>query len=552
MPVHLTPIYPAVAGLSQAWLRRMIMKLLTTYQAQIKPIDPFANALASVLPMLPWHDALPLIHQPSAHDDIEALISRQHPAYARLISEELYSHYISLKHLKALAKKRSAMAVTVDEATIQAFLGQLPFSLTPAQSQVWAEIREDLAQCKPMLRLVQGDVGSGKTIVAALAALGVIASGQQVAIMVPTEILAEQHLAHFTEWFSAMGYRCELLSSKLKAKAKRSVLENITLGLTQIVIGTHALFQDDVKFKELGLIIIDEQHRFGVHQRLALHVKGKTAINESYPHQLIMTATPIPRTLAMSHYAHLDISVIDSLPPGRQPITTLNVPQKRRAEIIEKLKAVCAKGQQVYWVCTLIEESESLQCQAAQSTTEALQAAISYKVGLVHGKMDSCDKESVMQAFYSGDISVLVATTVIEVGVNVPNATLMVIENPERLGLAQLHQLRGRVGRGTQASFCVLLYQSPLSEMAQARLSIMRATMDGFVIAEEDLSLRGPGEVLGVRQTGELQFRVADFKRDKPYFDSLPAWEALLKDLSQAYAQRICQRWGVRLDYAQA
>lgn len=552
MPNTLTPVYPSVLGLSQAWLRKTIASLMLTYQQQYKQKDFFADALSSSFPMPSWVQALKTIHQPSHSEDIDALINRAHPAYKRLISEELFSHYISLKNLKSIAKERYAKPFLLSEQALKSFLAKLPFTLTSAQEKVWGEIRDDLAKEAPMLRLVQGDVGSGKTVVAALAALAVVANAKQVAIMVPTEILAEQHLAHFINWFSALGYRCELLTGKLKAKARRNVLENIALGLTHIVIGTHALFQDEVQFNELGLVIIDEQHRFGVHQRLALHVKGKTAQITSYPHQLIMTATPIPRTLMMSHYAHLDISVIDSLPPNRQPIVTISVPHKRRDEIIEKLIAVCEKGQQVYWVCTLIEESETLQCQAAQSVQSQLQEALNVKVGLVHGKMDAIEKESVMQAFYRNEIAVLVATTVIEVGVNVPNATLMVIENPERLGLAQLHQLRGRVGRGEHQSYCVLLYQSPLSKMAQARLKIMRDTMDGFIIAEEDLSLRGPGEVLGVRQTGELQFKVADFQRDKAYFEILDQWEILLKELSGITLQRMCQRWNVQIDFANA
>ncbi len=551
LPTHLTPLYPTVAGLSQGWLRRTIGNLLKTYTQYQNQTDQFANTLSSHLPMHSWVEALKTIHQPQPSDNIDALILRKHPAYNRLICEELVSHHISLARIKAHAKSRQSFAVTVDDKFLDDFLKTLPFQLTHAQNRVWSEIRQDMAQDKPMLRLVQGDVGSGKTIVAALSMLGVIAQHKQVAIMAPTEILAEQHLKHFSEWFAPFGFRCELLKCKLKAKPKRSVLENITLGLTHVVIGTHALFQDDVQFKELGLIVIDEQHRFGVHQRLALHVKGNTALNPCYPHQLIMTATPIPRTLAMSHYAHLDISVIDALPPGRKPITTLTVPQKRRDEIIERMKSVCASGQQVYWVCTLIEESETLQCQAAEVTATALQEHLP-KVGLVHGRMDALEKESVMQAFYKGDISVLVATTVIEVGVNVPNATLMVIENPERLGLAQLHQLRGRVGRGSDASFCVLLYQAPLSQMAQSRLRIMRETTDGFVIAEADLELRGPGEVLGVRQTGSLAFKIADLQRDKEMFESLEQWSQLLTTLTAPHIERMIQRWGVGTHFSQA
>jgi ATP-dependent DNA helicase RecG len=552
MPTFLSAVYPTVAGLSQYWLRKMINNALRDYTKRYEnQVDNFATLLTNEIPMLSWLEALNTIHQPLPDANIEQLSQKNHPAYRRLIAEELLSHHISLQKLKATAKARHAKSLHLDENILQDFLSTLSFELTDAQKRVLTEIRNDMSTNTPMLRLVQGDVGSGKTIVAAMAALAAISNKKQVAIMAPTEILAEQHLENFNHWFGPLGYRCELLSSKLKAKRKRSILENITLGLTNIIIGTHALFQDDVQFQELGLVVIDEQHRFGVHQRLSLHAKGTSARNPNVAHQLIMTATPIPRTLAMSHYAHLDISIIDSLPPGRQGITTLTIPQKRQAEIVERMKAVCERGQQAYWVCTLIEESEVLECQAAQTRCEELQASLPYRVGLVHGQMDKDQKESVMKAFYQGDISVLVATTVIEVGVNVPNATLMVIENPERLGLAQLHQLRGRVGRGKVASFCVLLYQA-LSETAQARLKIMRQTCDGFIIAEADLEIRGPGEVLGVKQTGEISFKVADLIRDKALLQSLPDWSLRLKDLPNAHIERMIQRWGVGCHFGQA
>lgn len=543
----LTPVYPSVAGLTQGWFRRTLPKLLSMLNLTIPNTDPLLAPLTGAYQMLPWLEALNTIHRPAPEIDHQALSLRQHPAYWRLIAEELLVNHLSLMRLREAAQARLAPRLTLAEKTSQAFLGNLPFQLTSAQEKVWQQIQTDIAQTIPMLRLVQGDVGCGKTVVAALAALTAVSSNVQVAFMAPTEILAEQHYTQLTAWFSPLGYRCELLTGKLKAKAKRSVLENITLGLANVVIGTHALFQETVSFHHLGLVIIDEQHRFGVHQRLSLQQKGS-------PHQLIMTATPIPRTLAMSHYAHLDISIIDSLPPGRQPITTLAIPQGRREEIIARMEKVCASGQQIYWVCTLIEESDTLTSQAAAVTAEQLQALLPhYSVGLVHGRMTSDEKESVMQAFYRGDLSILVATTVIEVGVNVPNATLMVIENPERLGLSQLHQLRGRVGRGKAQSYCILLYQSPLSQMAQARLQILRESCDGFVIAEADLALRGPGEILGTRQTGAIAFKIADLKRDKEFIKMLPSWgEKVSALLSSSQIEYLIQRWGVGSEYGEA
>jgi len=552
LPAHLTPVYPTVAGLSQGWLRKTIEKLLRTYQERFQnQVDVFAEHLSPYVAIQKWVDALVTVHQPTNDSDLQALSSKKHPAFTRLIMEELFAHHASLAKLKQQTKAQLSFSLPQNEAVHQSFVKQLPFTLTDAQLKVWHDISSDLTKEMPMMRLVQGDVGCGKTIVAALAALQAIAGGSQVAIMAPTEILAEQHLAHFSGWFSGLGYRCELLVSKLKTKEKRRIKENIALGLTHVVIGTHALFQEDIQFNRVGLVIIDEQHRFGVHQRLALQTKGLTAKHPAHPHQLIMTATPIPRTLAMSQYSHLDISVIDSLPPGRQKITTLTIPQTRRDEMIERMRSVCQKGQQIYWVCALIEESEILTCQAAEDAAELLQSAIpQYRVGLVHGRMESDEKEAIMQAFYRNEIAILVATTVIEVGVNVPNATLMVIENPERFGLAQLHQLRGRVGRGAEASYCILLYGN-LSKMAQERLRILRDTTDGFIIAEADLALRGPGEILGTRQTGAVSFRVADLQRDQELLEKVTEHAEELP-IPSHHVDRLIAKWLGFYDYAKA
>lgn len=550
LPVYLTAVYPTVAGISQFWLRKHINLLLDDYLiVQKNAPDYFASTLD--VTMLKWNEALATIHRPLA-EQAQALIQRTHSAFTRLIAEELFAHRRGLKQIRANMNQHTANPLLVNSSLLNQFLKNLPFTLTQAQQQVWNSLKSDLEKTVPMLRLVQGDVGCGKTVVAALAALTALASHSQVALMAPTEILAEQHYQQFSAWFSVLGYRCQLLTGKLKTRARRSIQENVTLGLTHIVIGTHALFQEQLQFQDLGLVIIDEQHRFGVQQRLALQIKGLSARQANYPHQLVMTATPIPRTLAMSQYAHLDISVINSLPPGRQPITTVAMPQTRRDEIIERMKQLCEKGQQVYWVCTLINDSEQLTCQAAQASAQMLQAQLPFTVGLIHGKMSCEEKETVMQGFYQGTIAVLVATTVIEVGVNVPNATLMIIENPERLGLAQLHQLRGRVGRGNSASFCILLYQPPLTEIAQARLKIMRESNDGFVIAEVDLQLRGPGEILGAKQTGAVQFKVADFHRDKPLIEKLPHWDKLLKTLPADEVEQIIQRWCTAHECAQA
>lgn len=552
LPAFLTPIYPVVTGLAQKTLRKIIHAALHQYKMALKPSDDLlALSLESYQPMMNWIDALLLIHQPTPDVDEARLAQRDHLAYRRLIIEELMAHHIMMQKRREDIEKQTAKSLEINESQVEQFLAQMPFKLTEAQQNTWNTIRLDLSKKTPMLRLVQGDVGCGKTIVAALAALVAVSVGQQVVIMVPTEILAEQHFTHFQEWFRAFSVRCAVLTGKLKTKERRLIEENIALGLTQIVIGTHALFQDNVNYASLALVIIDEQHRFGVHQRLALREKGNTT--NTIPHQLIMTATPIPRTLAMSHYAHLDISTISTLPPGRLPVKTLVLPQSRRIEVIERINSVCQKGQQVYWVCTLISESDQLQCQAAEAVFEELSNSLpACRIGLVHGKMSADDKEIVMREFYATTTQVLVATTVIEVGVNVPNATLMIIENPERLGLAQLHQLRGRVGRGNESSYCVLLYQSPLSEMAQARLSTLRESNDGFVIAEADLSLRGPGEILGTKQTGAAQFKVADLKRDEDIIEAMSEWMKHIHTLPTPYIEGLITRWLRRPDYVNA
>jgi ATP-dependent DNA helicase RecG len=455
--------------------------------------------------------------------------------------EELLAHQLSLLVVREQIQAQTALPLLPTGNLVEAFLDSLPFKLTGAQNQVVADIRQDLTQPLPMLRLVQGDVGSGKTVVAALAALQAIGAGVQVALMAPTEILAEQHLQNFKGWLEPLGINIAWLSGKVKGKARQATLETVQAGTAMMVIGTHALFQGDVIFNRLALVIIDEQHRFGVHQRLALREKGAGGVLA--PHQLIMTATPIPRTLAMSAYADLDTSVIDELPPGRKPIDTIVIPDSRREDVIERVQKACREGRQAYWVCTLIEESEALQCQAAEVTAQELMEKLpGLKVGLVHGRLKARDKAGVMEQFKEGELDLLVATTVIEVGVDVPDASLIIIENPERLGLAQLHQLRGRVGRGEQASFCVLMYHPPLSANGKARLQALRDSQDGFVIAEKDLEIRGPGEVLGTRQTGMMQFRLADFDRDKGWIEPVRAMApSLMKH--RELADALIRRW---------
>ncbi|HEN8710030.1 MULTISPECIES: ATP-dependent DNA helicase RecG [Pseudomonas] len=524
----LTPIYPSTEGLTQQRLRLLCQQSLGMLGPRSLP-DWLPDELARDYHLAPLDDAIRYLHNPPADADLDELAEGQHWAQHRLAFEELLTHQLSQQRLRESLRSLRAPVLPKAKRLQLQYLANLGFKPTGAQQRVADEIAYDLSQAEPMMRLVQGDVGAGKTVVAALAALQALEAGYQVALMAPTEILAEQHYITFKRWLEPLGLEVAWLAGKLKGKARASALEQIANG-APMVVGTHALFQEEVQFKHLALAIIDEQHRFGVQQRLALRKKG--VAGELCPHQLIMTATPIPRTLAMSAYADLDTSVLDELPPGRTPVNTVLVADSRRFEVVERVRAACAEGRQAYWVCTLIEESEELTCQAAESTYEELGSALGeLRVGLIHGRMKPAEKAAVMAEFKQGDLQLLVATTVIEVGVDVPNASLMIIENPERLGLAQLHQLRGRVGRGSAVSHCVLLYHPPLSQIGRERLGIMRETNDGFVIAEKDLELRGPGEMLGTRQTGLLQFKVADLMRDA---DLLPA----VRDAAQALIAR--------------
>ncbi|MGH8493193.1 MAG: ATP-dependent DNA helicase RecG [Moraxellaceae bacterium] len=546
-PDTLTAIYPVTEGITQLRLRPLIAQALARMSASNLPDWlPAGQNRGWSLP-----EALRYVHAPPKEADRRLLIEGRHPAQQRLAFEELVAHQLSMQKRREEIRAQRSVALPARPALAKKFLEALPFPLTGAQKRVLDEIASDLHSGRPMLRLVQGDVGAGKTVVAALAACHALQAGFQVALMAPTEILAEQHAVNFTRWFSALDIAVVILLGRHGVKARREAHAAMADGRAGIVIGTHALFQDDVVFHKLALVIIDEQHRFGVHQRLALKKKGERG--EITPHQLIMTATPIPRTLAMSAYGDLDTSVIDELPPGRTPIQTLVIPNERRPEIIERIRAQCAGGRQAYWVCTLIEESEQLQAQAAEVTYTELQAALpEMRMGLVHGRQKPAEKAAVMQAFKNGELQLLVATTVIEVGVDVPRATLMVIENPERLGLAQLHQLRGRVGRGAEQSFCVLLYQSPLGQLSRERLATMRETTDGFRIAEKDLELRGPGEVLGTRQTGVLQFRLADLQRDGSLLPDVQLCAIEMLHKNPAAAEALMSRWlAAREHYAQ-
>jgi len=534
----LTAIYPATKGLQQRSLRRLITAALKQVVG-LPDFLPLVIRKARKMPEL--LSAIKQIHHPDA-DSSQALLNSYHPAIKRLAFEELLAHQLSLRQFRLESRKLSGIAMQNQQTLLNQLKESLPFTLTNAQNRVIQELQHDLSQATPMSRLVQGDVGSGKTLVAAAAALYAIESGFQVALMAPTEILAEQHLKCFKDWLEPLGLSVGTLSGKQKVKERRDQGERAALGMSNIVVGTHALFQDDVVFSRLGLIIIDEQHRFGVGQRLALRDKGRPELG--YPHQLIMTATPIPRTLAMTAYADMDYSVIDELPPGRTPIKTVVIANSRRDEIIGRIQAVCDSGAQVYWVCTLIEESEALQCENAEQTHEMLQEQLpDIRIGLVHGRMSALEKQEVMQQFKSGELSLLVATTVIEVGVDVPNASLMIIENAERLGLAQLHQLRGRVGRGAAASSCVLMYQAPLSKTAHKRLDALRNSNDGFEIARIDLEIRGPGEVFGTRQTGELQFRIADLSRDEAMLPEVQETADLLLSEHPETIQPLIDRW---------
>lgn len=548
----LSPVYPATKGLKQITLRKLMKQALQLMQRENCLLELLPNHLLEKFNFLSLSAALEIVHFPSSDLDPQLLLQSKHPAQQRLIFEELLAHQLSLQQLRREIQQNRSIALPVPNQLVSKYMAALPFKLTGAQLRVVGDIQSDLQESKPMLRLVQGDVGSGKTVVSAIAALQAIESGYQVAFMAPTEILSEQHYQNYVKWFSSLGVYVGLLLGKQTAAQQRDVKARIASGDIQLVIGTHALFQDDVEFKNLALLIIDEQHRFGVEQRLSLMKKAlKTGC---FPHQLMMTATPIPRTLAMTAYADLAISVIDELPPNRKPITTTLIAASRRDDVIDRVRFNCEAKKQAYWVCTLIEESESMQCQAAETTAQELRSQLpTLKIGLIHGRLKSAEKNAVMEKFVAGEIDLLVATTVIEVGVDVPNASLMIMENPERLGLSQLHQLRGRVGRGEDASFCVLLYQHPLSEIAKQRLTVMRETQDGFVIADEDLKMRGPGDVLGVRQSGLMQLRVADLIRDQHL---LPVVKAVSQELMRdnpVIISKIAARWiGQSVQYLRA
>jgi ATP-dependent DNA helicase RecG len=546
----LTPVYPTTDGLRQITLRNLTDQALELIdKAAVQELLPSGLYNQQVT----LADALHTIHRPPPSLDLDQFDEGKHPAQVRLIMEELLAQNLSMLSVRSKGQQDAALPLAEKNQLKQQLLSQLPFSPTNAQARVVREIEQDLEKSHPMMRLVQGDVGSGKTLVAALAALRALEHGYQVALMAPTELLAEQHAINFAAWLEPMGIKVGWLAGKLKGKAKEAQLETIASGEAQMVVGTHALFQEHVHFDHLALVIIDEQHRFGVHQRLELREKGEK--QGTYPHQLIMTATPIPRTLAMTAYADLETSVIDELPPGRTPIQTVAIPDTKRDDIVERVRNACLnEGKQAYWVCTLIDESEVLEAQAAADTAEELQRNLpDVKIGLVHGRMKPAEKQAVMQDFKDNKLHLLVATTVIEVGVDVPNSSLMIIENPERLGLAQLHQLRGRVGRGSVASHCVLLYHSPLSKTAQKRLGVLRESNDGFVIAQKDLEIRGPGELLGTKQTGMADFKIADLVRDQRL---IPEVQRLARHIHDSYpdnAAAIIDRWlGERDVYSKA
>ncbi|WP_323904269.1 ATP-dependent DNA helicase RecG [Aeromonas hydrophila] len=545
----LTPVYPTTEGLRQLTLRSLTDQALA--QLDLYGVEELLPA--GLYPQqIDLAAALKLLHRPPPSVALALLESGQHPAQQRLVLEELLAHNLSVLKVRAQAQTQLARALKPAPVLVEQLLGALPFTPTGAQNRVVAEIGRDLQQSHPMMRLVQGDVGSGKTLVAALAALQAIGNGCQVGLMAPTELLAEQHAINFAKWLEPLGIGVGWLAGKQKGKAREEALAAIADGSVKMVVGTHAIFQEQVVFQRLALVIIDEQHRFGVHQRLALREKGER--EGVHPHQLIMTATPIPRTLAMTAYADLDTSIIDELPPGRTPITTVALPDSRRQDVIERVRLACEEGKQAYWVCTLIEESEVLECQAAEDTAAELQNLLpGLHIGLVHGRMRPVEKQRVMEEFKAGILQLLVATTVIEVGVDVPNASLMIIENPERLGLAQLHQLRGRVGRGSVASHCVLLYHAPLSKTAQSRLGVLRETNDGFLIAQRDLELRGPGELLGTRQTGLADLKIADLVRDQSLIPQVQKMARFLMDRHPNHVEPLIRRWlGLRDHYSNA
>lgn len=540
MQESLTPVYPATEGIKQITLRNLTDQALILLDkgglAELLPEGLYQHQVSLV-------EALHLVHRPLPDVTLSLLEEGKHPAQQRLVVEELLAHHLSVLKVRQQSQQQATYPIRPAASLLNQFLSNLPFKPTKAQLKVTTDIQNDMLQNQPMMRLVQGDVGSGKTLVAALAALSAIAAGYQVGLMAPTELLAEQHASNFKQWFEPLGVEIGWLAGKLKGKAREKVLSQLANNEIKMLVGTHAIFQDTVQFSSLALVIVDEQHRFGVGQRLALRKKGES--QGAFPHQLIMTATPIPRTLAMTAYADLDTSVIDELPPGRTPVKTVVLPDSRREEVINRVRDVSVEqGRQTYWVCTLIDESEFLQSQAAEDTAILLRTALpELKVGLVHGRLKSDEKQKIMDDFKAGDLDLLVATTVIEVGVDVPNASLMIIENPERLGLAQLHQLRGRVGRGSVESHCVLMYQSPLSKTANKRLAVLRESNDGFYIAQQDLEIRGPGELLGTKQTGLADLKIADLIRDA---ELIPQVQNIADHLWQQYpsnAQAIINRW---------
>ncbi len=537
----LTPVYPTTEGVQQGRMR-VLTDLALTQLADGGLRDWVAPDVLSAARMTSLEAALRYVHRPPPAADLELLNAGRHPAQRRLAFEELLAHQISLRLLREAADKDDAWPLPVRADLVQRCLDALSFELTGAQQRTWGEIAADLERDRPMMRLVQGDVGSGKTVVAALAALRAVENDAQAVVMAPTELLAEQHARNFHGWLEPLGIRVGLLTGRHTGRVRRALEQDLASGAIQVAIGTHALFQEGVSFARLGLVIVDEQHRFGVHQRVRLREKGLA--EGRYPHQLVMTATPIPRTLAMTAYADLDISIIDELPPGRTPVRTVVLPETRRAEIVQRIESACESGRQAYWVCPLIDESDTVRQQAAEETAETLAAALpGVRIGLVHGRMPGRRKDEVMTAFKQGSIDLLVATTVIEVGVDVSNASLMVIENAERMGLAQLHQLRGRVGRGSVESSCVLLYQLPLTPIARERLAVLRDTNDGFEVARRDLELRGPGELLGTRQTGLMQLKVADLLRDADLLPEVQKAAALMLRGPRSNMEALLRRW---------
>ncbi len=549
---ELTPVYPLTEGLQQGRLRQIIGQALQRLSKNMVLTDYLPPNLIQRYGLEELKAAIQLVHRPPTDMPLAWQGAGMNPGQKRLAFEELLTHRLSMRRFKLHSNQETAPQLAPATSLQNQFVASLPFDLTAAQQRVWSDISNDLDSKQPMLRLLQGDVGSGKTVVAALSSLQAIGNGFQVALMAPTEILAEQHYLNFSQWFAPLGINVGWLSGKIKGSKRSTQLGQLAAGECQILVGTHALFQDDVVYQKLGLVIIDEQHRFGVHQRLALREKAATPGNN--PHQLVMTATPIPRTLAMSAYADLDCSTIDELPPGRSPVNTVIISSERREDVVQRIAKACAENKQAYWVCTLIEESEALQAQAAEATYANLSKQLpGINVGLIHGRMKPQEKQQVMALFKEGRLQLLVATTVIEVGVDVPNASLMVIENPERLGLAQLHQLRGRVGRGSQQSHCLLLYQNPLSRAGKERLAVMKESNDGFYIAEKDLELRGPGQVLGTEQTGLMSFRVADIARDASLLEDVrDAAEWILKNQPELI-DPLVRRWiGERVNYVNA